>query len=309
MSNWSNRHTIAPHDESRLTFAEAAEDHVAAYLGGDAVRVSINNSKTLYDILAAGLFIDVKTKPRNVVASVSFDAHVEASQKDYPVDIYVFCSSQKWDGKTEMMGWIWKEVFFDEARFVQKDELDDGFEEKADAYKLPYFFLYDMEDLKAMQGEFWLVKNKDELVERLQNFGRWAKENWDWEKPMCWKAQEFKPLRSYSQNNLFHVWCREMAEFFRERGVMVTVTDDDGDHREPMTEQDAKDILKLRFLGTYEMSVGKTVIPNKVKSTSKLNTGEMFHFMEQVHAWLIDNGVPISDPEDSEFRKLQREGL
>ena len=70
-------------------------------------------------------------------------------------------------------------------------------------------------------AEFWLVKSKDELRDRLEFFAKYLEAEWNWEHPVQWKVSKFSPKRSMSQNALFHVWCRELATSFSERGADI----------------------------------------------------------------------------------------
>ena len=110
-------------------------------------------------------------------------------------------------------------------------------------------------------------------------------------------ALEWKAVsnRSLSQNALFHVWCREMAESFTKRDKKGTA----------YSEADMKDLMKHQFLGYEGKTVGKTEIAPQLISTKKLSKGAMFQFMEQVLAWSFQVGVMLSQPEDSEFMKLK----
>ena len=140
-------------------------------------------------------------------------------------------------------------------------------------------------------GEFWLCRDPSQLRQRLENFEKWLLANWDWSKPVEWRAKPYVGRRSLSQNALFHIWCREMAKHFGAKGVDIN-------------EEKAKDLLKYRFLGTHDIIVGTTTIPNQLKSTSKLDRGEMFDFMNQVQVWLLDHGVQLSCPDDSEYMQI-----
>ena len=99
-----------------------------------------------------------------------------------------------------------------------------------------------------------------------------------------------------SQNDLFHLWVREAVVFLKEKNPGA----------KDLTEEDLKELLKFRYLGTEDKAVGTTVIPAQVRKTSKLDTGEMFDFMEQVHEWALDLGIKLTHPQDSEYMKLQQ---
>jgi hypothetical protein len=140
-------------------------------------------------------------------------------------------------------------------------------------------------------SEFWICRDPTQLKDRLAFFEQWLREQWDWSRPVEWRAKPYVGRRSLSQNALFHIWCREMAEHFTAKGVDIN-------------EEKAKDLLKYRFLGTHDIIVGNTTIPNQLKSTSKLDRGEMFDFMNQVQVWLLDHGVNVTCPDDSEYMQI-----
>lgn len=141
-------------------------------------------------------------------------------------------------------------------------------------------------------SEFWLVKSKEQLAERIAFFKKFLDEEWDWEQAVQWKVSRFVPKRSLSQNALFHLWCREMASHFAEKGADVT-------------ESKIKLLLKYKFLGTESIQINKTIIQDQVRETSGLDRGEMLFFMDQVQDWAMDHGVTLTCPADSEYMKLK----
>ena len=143
-----------------------------------------------------------------------------------------------------------------------------------------------------MSSQFWLVKNKEQLKEKLNFFSEWVLENWDWEKPLTWKAEAYDPKRTLDQNALMHVWMREIAEHFSVKM--------------PVTSDEIKALMKYKFLGTKDIIVGRTVIANQVVETSSLKKGEMMRFMDEVYDWATDHGVRLSNPSDSEYMKLRQ---
>lgn len=141
-------------------------------------------------------------------------------------------------------------------------------------------------------SEFWLVKSKEQLAERIAFFKKFLDEEWDWEQAVQWKVSRFVPKRSLSQNALFHLWCREMASHFAAKGADVT-------------ESKIKLLLKYKFLGTESIQINKTIIQDQVRETSGLDRGEMLFFMDQVQDWAMDHGVTLTCPADSEYMKLK----
>lgn len=140
-----------------------------------------------------------------------------------------------------------------------------------------------------MAGDFWMIQNRSQIKDVLRFFGKYL-EDWDYTRPLAWKAEAYSTSRSLSQNALFHMWCGEMCLHFSES---VDVTPDT-----------MKSLMKHKFLGTEDVVVGSTVIPGQLRSTSGLSKGEMHEFMERVYAWAVDHGVRLTNPNDSEFFRL-----
>ena len=176
MCNWSNSASIAAHDAGRHKTAEEAEIIVRDALG--AKRVSSVNVGCLWDLEFCGIKIDVKTKRRNVAPQADHDAHVEASQIEYPVDAYVFCSSNIKSGRTEMVGWLWKSEFDCLCRKVKKGDPDGPFRERADAYKIKHYRLRPIKGMRKSMSEFWMCRDANQLKERLGFFEKWLLEEW-----------------------------------------------------------------------------------------------------------------------------------
>ncbi|MBC8947303.1 YbcN family protein [Xenorhabdus indica] len=108
----------------------------------------------------------------------------------------------------------------------------------------------------------------------------------------------WKNTRSQSQNATAHMWFGEISRFLKSNGANYS-------------PEDVKDMLKHTFLGyevvdrvdarTQEVEHVRTL-----RQTSKLDTGEMFRFMEQVEQWAVDIGCFVTIPDDSEYMKLKR---
>lgn len=142
-------------------------------------------------------------------------------------------------------------------------------------------------------SEFWLVKDKQQLRQRLEFFQKYLESEWNWEYPVEWKVKRHISKRSLSQNALFHVWCREMSEHFKSKGADIT-------------EEKMKELIKYKLLGTEDRQINNTVIPGQVRETSGLDRGEMMEFMDGVMEWALDHGVKLTCPQDSEYMTLKR---
>ena len=141
-------------------------------------------------------------------------------------------------------------------------------------------------------GEFWIIKNKSQLDDRIKFFREWLLSEWDWNYAVQFKPKRYVNSRSLSQNALFHVWCKEMSDYFSAKGADVT-------------PEKMKELLKYKLLGTEDRVINTTVIPNQIRRTRDLDRGEMMDFMDLVQNWALDNGVNVSCPAESEYMKLR----
>ncbi|HEK0391930.1 TPA: YbcN family protein [Proteus mirabilis] len=109
----------------------------------------------------------------------------------------------------------------------------------------------------------------------------------------------WKNKRSLSQNATFHMWCSEISKYLCKNSANYT----------PET---VKEMLKHSFLGyeVVDMVDVTTQLTERVRTlrkTSKLDTGEMFHFMEQVERWAVGIGCFVTIPNNSEYMKLKEQ--
>ncbi len=109
----------------------------------------------------------------------------------------------------------------------------------------------------------------------------------------------YKPKRSLSQNSLSHVWYKEISDYLIRSG------------REFCTEAWVKESLKATYLG-FEVTeytdvlTGEKTKRETLRHTSRLDKGEMHHFLQRVEAWASQFGLILTTPEDSEYMKLKR---
>tara|TARA_R100000951_G_scaffold105730_1_gene99703 strand:- start:950 stop:1393 length:444 start_codon:yes stop_codon:yes gene_type:complete len=143
-------------------------------------------------------------------------------------------------------------------------------------------------------SQFWLIKDRRQVKERVAFFQRWLETEWDFSRPIYWEPKVYRDKRTKSQNALSHAWYRELAEQFTAKGHQID-------------EQEMKKILKNRFLGVEDVVIQNTVIPGQLKETSKLAPGEMMFYLDQVWHWAADLGITLQIPADSEYMKLKGE--
>ncbi|MBS9442470.1 YbcN family protein [Photorhabdus heterorhabditis] len=109
----------------------------------------------------------------------------------------------------------------------------------------------------------------------------------------------WRNTRSLSQNATAHMWFGEISRYLCANGATYS-------------SEEVKEMLKHTFLG-YEV-VDRVDFSNQevehvrtLRHTSKLDTGEMFRFMEQVEQWAAGIGCFVTIPENSEYMKLKQE--
>jgi len=141
------------------------------------------------------------------------------------------------------------------------------------------------------QGDTVKVYRVEEIEVRLGYIADRLKQ-WDYTYPCAIFLKPYKNPRSISQNAMFHAWCRQLSAWVIERDTSYT-------------PENVKLLLKQKFLGTENIKVGKTIIENQLRQTSKLDTGEMHNFMNEIYHWAFEIGCNLDIDPQSEYRKLQ----
>lgn len=145
--------------------------------------------------------------------------------------------------------------------------------------------------------EGWHVYNdvqKESLVEHITNL------------PTPFRLEFKKASRTLSQNNLFHMWVREVTKFFISKGKTTWASG------EEMSEPSMKENLKETFLGCQavekvDLRTGEVRESVETRHTSKLDKGEFYHFMTLIDEWASNFGVKLTRPEDSEYMNMRRD--
>ena len=147
------------------------------------------------------------------------------------------------------------------------------------------------QEMGLSQGDSVKVFRAAEIEVRLGYIADRLKQ-WNYDQPCAITLKPYKNPRTLSQNAMFHAWCRELSAWVIERDPTYT-------------PDNVKLLLKQKFLGTENVKVGKTLIENQLRHTSKLDTGEMHHFMDEVYHWAFELGYALPIDPQSEYRKLQ----
>ena len=143
------------------------------------------------------------------------------------------------------------------------------------------------------EGDSYKVNRPDEIEVRLGHIADRLKV-WDYTNPCNIKLTPYRNPRSISQNSMFHAWCKYLSEQVIEKDASYT-------------KENIKLLLKQLFLGTEEIQVGKTIIKDQLRHTSKLDIGEMHHFLNEVYNWAFELGFSLPIDPQSEYRKLNQQ--
>lgn len=120
------------------------------------------------------------------------------------------------------------------------------------------------------------------------------------DKPLAASIKPYKRKRSLDQNALYWLWLTDLSKYLVSKG------------RKFATKEWCHDAMRHSFLG-YERSeltdvtTGEVQARQSLRSTTKLQTGEFTHYLEQIEAWAIGIGCLLPVPESSEYMRLKRE--
>lgn len=126
------------------------------------------------------------------------------------------------------------------------------------------------------KSQFWSV-----LKEILSTGKRWRI-----------KISEYREKRSLPQNSLMWKWNTEIAE------QLTAVSSD------VFTDEEIHEWLKDMYCPAKPVTLyGMT---RYVKSTRRLDVGEMHKYLEDIDQWAHQKGLRLTIPDQSEYRELQR---
>lgn len=147
--------------------------------------------------------------------------------------------------------------------------------------------------------QFFLIKNKIEVEQRLKNIKTWIDDNWDFNDPLRIEFKKQGNKRSIDQNSLMWKWLNTISDWALSKGWI-----NQDKRRKP------EEVWKVYFLsqvfGSETVSMGKESF-DVTPSTSELTVGEMQHLLEFIQSWAIDRGIALVIPQESEFYRNIRE--
>lgn len=135
-----------------------------------------------------------------------------------------------------------------------------------------------------------IIRSADEIASRCAYLTAQWTEFWDWSQPMSVEWKVHRESRSLSQNSLYWKWMSELAIYFSSKS------------NQPYTRDHMHDLMRHKFLGYVDNTIGNTVIKQQLRSTTGLDKPDFHHYLEQIDAWAADHGALLTHPEDSEYR-------
>lgn len=157
--NFHNANTILEEGDSRGCYiGDLGEFAFSKALTNNGIEHLCEGSTAFhYDILSGDVKIDVKSKERTYSyidrpkRLLEDECHVKKDQEEFDCNIYVFASVTAIKPKraqcVQLMGWCYKEEYWDNCYSVRKGDMDGTWEERADAGKLLYSELKPMQNL------------------------------------------------------------------------------------------------------------------------------------------------------------------
>lgn len=112
----------------------------------------------------------------------------------------------------------------------------------------------------------------------------------DYSKPVTIEVKVVGGKRSLSQNNLYWVWLKALADKFSEKSG-------------PYSKEDMHDLMRHLYLGYEDRRIGNTVIGHQLSSTSDLEPGNMAEYLSKIEAWAADHGCLLPIPAHSEYEQ------
>ena len=151
---------------------------------------------------------------------------------------------------------------------------------------LPAFVEIDM-----TQGDYVKVSSTNEIDAKIRHLEARIR-GWNYQSPLAIKLMPFTDPTSLSQDALFNIWCREIADQLKKKA--------------PEADAEAWKLwLKHKFLGTYAVKVGRESIEGQVYATPK-GKAKMATFMHSVLVYADDKlRVRLSVPRNSEYVKVR----
>lgn len=110
---------------------------------------------------------------------------------------------------------------------------------------------------------------------------------------LCVEVKKWVDKRSIPQNSTYHMWLGEIAKQVNRR------TDSAVD------PEDLHEYMKGIYCPVRTVQLGDKTI--SIKSTKRLDKGEMFHYMTKIEAWAAERKIILTVPYGSDYQRIRDE--
>lgn len=105
--------------------------------------------------------------------------------------------------------------------------------------------------------------------------------------------KEWRDKRSINQNQLMWMWLNEISNQLEQRI---------GQKHDAET---LHEYMKLQFCPCIQVRLGTNSASIAIRSTKRLDKGEMHHYLNKIEQWAIERGFMLTIPECCEYADLR----
>lgn len=110
---------------------------------------------------------------------------------------------------------------------------------------------------------------------------------------LCVEVKKWVDKRSIPQNSTYHMWLGEIAKQVNRRTESA------------IDPEDLHEYMKGIYCPVRTVQLGDKTI--SIKSTKRLDKGEMFHYMTKIEAWAAERKIILTVPYGSDYQRIRDE--
>lgn len=106
---------------------------------------------------------------------------------------------------------------------------------------------------------------------------------------------------------LWRVWMSITTKWFAEQGYGLTITNKAGKYGSviPFNAENIHEQFTIKWLGTDEDGIRLSWSKKDHDGMRAANQGERYHALRCHEEWCLGKGIDLTNPRNSEYRKLQ----
>lgn len=144
-----------------------------------------------------------------------------------------------------------------------------------------------------MVRDYVRIDSKEEIKPKLDYLGNRLGSFWNFDQhALVVNYEPYVDPRTRSQNSLYWQWLGEMATYFSE-GM------------QQFDKDDMHDLMRHKFLGYEDRTLGNTTIRDQLRSTTRLKKLEMSEYMHQIEVWAMEHDCRLTVPHQNEYMKYR----